>query len=84
MFFLFEGEGALSPTGYEIDGKHLDPNEREVKECMQKFKLRCPTYGITVMCDSWTGMTGMSLINFMIYCNGSIFFHKSVDAMKKS
>jgi hypothetical protein len=36
-------------------------------------------HGITIMCDSWTGPTGMSIINFMVYCNGIMFFHKSVD-----
>jgi hypothetical protein len=32
------------------------------------------------MCDSCTGLTGMSIINFMVYCNGVMFFHKSVDS----
>jgi hypothetical protein len=36
-------------------------------------------YGVTIMCDSWTGPTEMSIMNFMVYCNGIIFFHKSVD-----
>ena len=37
-------------------------------------------YGVTIMCDSWTGPTGMSIINFMVYSNGCMFFHKSIDA----
>ena len=32
------------------------------------------------MCDGWTGPTKLSIINFMIYCKGSIIFLKSVDA----
>ncbi|XP_039853511.1 uncharacterized protein LOC120711904 [Panicum virgatum] len=32
------------------------------------------------MCDSWTGPTRMSVINFLIYCNGVMWFHKSIDA----
>jgi hypothetical protein len=36
-------------------------------------------YGVTIMCDSCTGPTEMSIMNFMVYCNGIIFFHKSVD-----
>jgi hypothetical protein len=36
-------------------------------------------YGVTIICDSWTGSIGLSIINFMVYCNGIIFFHKSVD-----
>jgi hypothetical protein len=31
------------------------------------------------MCNTWTGPTGMSSINFMVYCNGMMFFHKLVD-----
>jgi hypothetical protein len=36
------------------------------------------------MCDSWTGPTRMSVINFLIYCNGVTWFHKSIDATGKS
>jgi hypothetical protein len=36
-------------------------------------------YGVTVMCGSWIWPTAMSLINFMVYCNARMFFHKSVD-----
>jgi hypothetical protein len=32
------------------------------------------------MCDLWMGPTGMSIINFMVYCNGVMFFHKSGDS----
>jgi hypothetical protein len=32
------------------------------------------------MCDSCTGSMGMSIINFMVYCNGVMFFHKLVDS----
>jgi hypothetical protein len=36
-------------------------------------------YDVTIMCDSWMGSIGMSIMNFMVYYNGIIFFHKSVD-----
>jgi hypothetical protein len=36
-------------------------------------------HGVTIMCDSYTGLMGMTIINFMVYCNCIIFFHKSVD-----
>jgi hypothetical protein len=36
-------------------------------------------YDVTIMCDSWIGPTEMSIINFLVYCNDIIFFHKSVD-----
>jgi hypothetical protein len=36
------------------------------------------------MCDSWTGPTRMSVINFLLYSNGRMWFHSSVDATTKS
>jgi hypothetical protein len=30
--------------------------------------------GVTIMCDSWTGLMGMSIMYFMVYCNGIMFF----------
>ncbi|KAK3118492.1 hypothetical protein QOZ80_9BG0700110 [Eleusine coracana subsp. coracana] len=74
------GEGITVPTGREIDGVYLDENEAEIKKQFEKFQRDWPAHGITLMCDSWTGPTGMSVINFMVYCNGIIYFHKSVDA----
>jgi hypothetical protein len=74
------GEGVMIPTGREIDGTYLDFNDEEIKKHFQKFKEEWPTHGITLMCDSWMGLTGMSIINFMVYCNGVMFFHKSVDS----
>ena len=35
------------------------------------------------MCDGWTGPTRWSIINFLTYCDGKIFFHKSIDASDK-
>jgi hypothetical protein len=32
------------------------------------------------LCHDCTGPTMMSVINFMIFCNGRMFFHKSVNA----
>ena len=33
------------------------------------------------MCDGWTGLTKLSIINFMVYCKENTIFHKSVDAL---
>jgi hypothetical protein len=38
----------------------------------------CATHG------HWTGPTQMSVINFMLFSNDVMFFHKSVDATSKS
>ena len=80
MICSIAGEGVAAPTGREIDGIYLDENEADIKKNFEKFKQDWQWHGVTIMCDSWTGATGMSLINFMIYCNGTMFFHKSVDA----
>jgi hypothetical protein len=63
------GEGITIPTGREIDDTYLDSNEEEIKKHFQKFKEEWPQHGITLMCDSWTGPAGMSIINFMVYYN---------------
>ena len=33
-----------------------------------------------IMCDGWTGLTKLSIINFIVYSKGSAIFLKSVDA----
>ena len=35
------------------------------------------------MCDGWTGPTKLSIINFMVYSNGSTIFLKYVDTSDK-
>jgi hypothetical protein len=77
---FFIGEGVTIPTGSKIDVIYLNSNEEEIKKHFKKIKEEWLRHGITFMCDSWTGSTGMSIINFMVYCNGVMFFHKSVDA----
>jgi hypothetical protein len=80
LLYFFVGEGVTILIGSEIDGTYLNSNEKEIKKHFKKFKEEWPRHSITLMCDSWTGLTGMSIINFMVYCNGVMFFHKSVDA----
>lgn len=74
------GATAHIPTARGIDGKYLQANFEEAEQSLEMFKQGWNQYGVTVMCDSWTGPTGMSIINFMVYCNGRMFFHKSIDA----
>jgi hypothetical protein len=31
-------------------------------------------YDVTIMCDSWTDLTRMRIMNFIVYCNGIMFF----------
>jgi hypothetical protein len=85
MFFcMAAGEGIASPTGWDIDGKYLDMNEKDLKDRYAKFQNDWPIFGVSLMCDSWTGPTQMSVIDFLIYCNGVTWFHKSIDPTRKS
>ncbi|KAM0853134.1 hypothetical protein ACQ4PT_051273 [Festuca glaucescens] len=43
------------PTAKEIDGIYLDKNYDEATEWLKLFKQDWKNYGVTVMCDSWTG-----------------------------
>jgi hypothetical protein len=78
------GEGVPSPQGRDIDGKYLDTNEAELKAMFQKWRNEWHEYGVTIMCDSWTGPTRMSVINFLLDSNGRMWFHSSVDAIGKA
>jgi hypothetical protein len=50
----------------------------------QKWRNECHEYGVIIMCDSWNSLTRMSVINFLLYSNGRMWFHSSVDATRKS
>jgi hypothetical protein len=78
------GEGLASPSGKEIDGKYLDQNEKDLMDRYKQFQKEWDIFGVTLMCDSWTGPMRMGVINFLIYCNGVTWFHKSIDATAKS
>ncbi|CAM0152396.1 unnamed protein product [Urochloa decumbens] len=74
------GTGVAIPTGREIDGPLLDMNFNDLEAQMEEYKENWSCFGVSVMCDSWTGPTKMCIINFMIFCNGRMFFHKTVNA----
>lgn len=68
------------PTGSEIDGPYLQSEYDELEEYVAGLKCHWELHGVSVLCDSWTGPSGTSIVNFMIACDGRMFFHKSVDA----
>jgi hypothetical protein len=43
------------PRGKEIDGPLLDRNFDDVEAHLAEFKEDWNEYGVTIMCDSWTG-----------------------------
>ena len=74
------GVGVKGPTPYEIGGPLLDNEIDELKEYIDQFKKKWEIYGVTIMCDGWTSTTRLSIINFLIYCDGKVVFHKSIDS----
>jgi len=73
------GTGVKPPTGREIDGVYLEHNEKEIMKEINKWKEQWPIYGVTIMCDPWNGPMHMSVVNFLLYCNGTMYFWKSFD-----
>jgi hypothetical protein len=64
-------EGIASPSGREIDGKYPDQNEKDLVDRYKQFQKEWDIFVVTLMCDSWTGPTRMSVIIFLIYVMGS-------------
>jgi hypothetical protein len=77
-------EGVPSPQGRDIDGEYLDANEAELKDMFQKWCNEWHKHSVTIMCDLWTGLIRMSVINFLFYSNGQMWFHSLIDAAEKS
>jgi hypothetical protein len=68
--FNFTGDDIKILTRREIYGTYLDSNEKDIKKEHAMFKEEWSTHGL---------YTGMSIINFMVFYNGIMIFHKSVD-----
>ena len=43
------------PRGKEIDGPLLDMNYADMEAHMAEFQDDWKDYGVTILCDSWTG-----------------------------
>ena len=80
---MHAGTGVTIPTGRDIDGKYLSENVEEIKKEINKWKQEFPEFGATIICDSWTGISRNSVINFLVYCNGMMYFLKSIDVTGK-
>ncbi|MQM15141.1 hypothetical protein Taro_048078 [Colocasia esculenta] len=74
------GKHVQPPTPKELAGVYLDAEVEELKIYIASFKKKWQKYGITLMCDGWSGTTKSSLLNFLVYCDRQVFYHKSVDA----
>ena len=77
------GPGVKPPTPKEILGVYLDQEYEEMRAWVCALTPNWRQYGVTIMCDGWTGPTKMSIINFMVYSKGQSVFLKSIDASAK-
>ena len=68
---------------YEIKSKYLEMEYKDMESYVNRQREKWETCGRTIMCDGWTGPTKLTIINFMVYSEGSTIFLKSVDASDK-
>ncbi|KAF9589675.1 hypothetical protein IFM89_026930 [Coptis chinensis] len=76
------GLGVTPPSAYQLLNSELQKLKAECKLYIDHMKIKWSTYGVIVMCDSWTGPTRQCLMNFMVYCDGLMTFDSSVDLSK--
>ncbi|KAF9607781.1 hypothetical protein IFM89_000128 [Coptis chinensis] len=76
------GLGVIPPSAYQLLNSELQRLKAECKLYIDRMKIKWSTYGVSVMCDSWTGPTRECLMNFMVYCGGLMTFDSSVDLSK--
>ncbi|MQL72165.1 hypothetical protein Taro_004512 [Colocasia esculenta] len=74
------GKHVQPPTPKELASVYLDAKVEQLKIYIASFKKKWQKNGITIMCDGWSSSTKSSLINFLVYCNRQVFYHKFVDA----
>ncbi|XP_042491458.1 uncharacterized protein LOC122071178 [Macadamia integrifolia] len=77
------GLGIKGPTAYEVMNVYLPKEKADLKVYTDELKVMWKSYGVTIMCDGWTGPTRKSIINFMVYCDGRTIFLKSIDVSKE-
>ena len=73
--------GIEAPSPYEIKNKYLVMEYKDMEDYVNLQKEKWKTHGCIIMCDRCTGPTKLSIINFMVYCKGSMIFLKSVDEL---
>ena len=71
--------GFKGSTGYQIGNAYLEEEVQELEVYINTLKAKWPIYGCTIMCNDWSSRTRKSIINFMVYCDGSMIYLSSVD-----
>lgn len=73
------GPGVKGPNPYQMSGHFLNQQMFELRDYIQGLKNNWKKFGCTIMCDGWITKTRKPLINFMIYSDCHMIFHKSID-----
>lgn len=63
-------------------GPELTKAKADCDMYIMTLRKKWAQFGVTIMCDGWTGPTHKSLINFLIYCDGDCCFYGSFDVTK--
>ena len=74
------GPDVRAPSSYELSNVFPPEAAKEIRQWISEFAPKWKERGVTIMCDGWSSMTRLNLINFLIYSNGFTIFHKSVIA----
>ena len=53
---------------------------KEIEKETEQWNAKWDECGVTLMCDSWTGPMRNSVINFLVYSSGIMYFLKLIDA----
>jgi len=72
------GPDVRAHSSYELSDVYLPEAAKEIRQWVSEFTPKWKERGVTIMCDGWSSMTRLSLINFLIYSSGFTVFHKSV------
>ena len=78
------GPGIRPPTYHQVRVPLLKKEVEHTHELTKKHKEDWAKYGCSIMCDGWTDMREMTLLNFLVNCPRGTMFVESVDASEYS
>ncbi|XP_028117885.1 uncharacterized protein LOC114315472 [Camellia sinensis] len=74
------GPRVKGPSAYEVSEVYLGIEHDEMTEWIGSFKGIWVERGVSIICNGWSSLTRQHIINFLVYCNRGIIFHKSIGA----
>ncbi|KAJ6300793.1 hypothetical protein OIU76_021565 [Salix suchowensis] len=78
---VFSGRsGVAAPSHQDFRGRILKSLVQEVKSDIEQYKTRWAKTGCSLLVEEWDSGSGITLLNFLVYCSKGTVFLKSVDA----